>query len=89
MHTQVRLPPEPLGVKLGPQAQDARVVPATAPSMVEHNMHALAPASEYSVDAQDAHVTVPASFWRANLPAAHCEHVGVHQAESERVSVSS
>ena len=58
--------------------------------MVEHNVHAIAPASEYSVDdAQDAHVTVPASFWRANLPAAHCEHVGVHQAESERVPDSS
>ena len=74
---------------MSPHSQDARVVPGTAPSMVEHDVHALAPASEYSVDAQDAHATEPASFWRANLPAAHCVHVGVHQAESERVPVSS
>jgi len=76
---------------LGPHVQDARVasVPARAPSMVEHKVHALAPASEYSVAAQSAHATEPASFWRANLPAAHCEHVGVHQAESERVPDSS
>jgi hypothetical protein len=84
-----RLPEYPLGLKLLPHTQVARVesVPAIAPSMLEHEVHALAPASEYSVDAQSAHFTEPTSFWRANLPAAHWVHVGAHQIE--RVPVSS
>jgi hypothetical protein len=30
--------------------------------MLEHEVHALAPASEYSVDAQGEHTNEPASF---------------------------